>query len=896
VIELVAAGRDSATVHWRAVGEVEEARTLGVSGGLASLVLPPLVAALEYWATSPDGASTRTHVLTPSDPSLLVDLLLEVIYPPHTRLPPAEIRGSPDALAVPEGTRIDISGGIQGEGANVLLRDASGEERARLPITDRRFSGVLSATRSAVLEWVVEGGQGGGLPPPALDLEVIPDAAPRLTFPEPGTAGELPLALRLPLMLEAVDDYGIAWVEVETRLREPTGQESGGSVDRIPSGDRPTVTLHPTLDFSQWGVRPGDEILVRARAADNAPTPHIVESETYVLRMPAVSELRDMARARIGEVASRTEVLLDQAAREEQDLRDLERRSRLAENRPGGADAGQEAFEDREEVRQALERQAALAQELEELQERLAEAGRSLGDEEADLELAGRIAELERLLEEVLGEEARERLEELLDSFLQGEPPEELASTAGDMAARQQQMRERLEQMLDRLRRSVLEEALRSAEEELRSVADAQEALADSLRMGQGVDSQQEVARRTEAIEERIGELGSELRAQDEPQAADQADEAGRQTSEARQAMEEGVEEATQGDAEAASERAEEAAQSLESALDTLEESRSMLEEEWQDAMREGLRRGAQDALALARRQEELARQFPSAGPARRSELEGEEAAIRDGLRNLARDLADATTQVPDVGRRLSEGVGRALAAAEETLETLRGTQGVRPQTGQAAEAAQRAMNEIALLALEGLEQQGESGQAGATMNQIRAELESLAAAQESVNRGSSSLGQDPGADGASERLEQLANAQETIAGRLGEMAQRPGAGQGSGNLDALSEEAREIAEELGGGRLDGTMLERQSRFLELLLSAGRTLERDEPTDEREARAARPVERSFVSPIPGYLLEEQAVPLPTLEELEALSPAQRRLVLDYFERLNVRRARGEEGP
>ena len=144
--------------------------------------------------------------------------------------------------------------------------------------------------------------------------------------------------------------------------------------------------------------------------------------------------------------------------------------------------------------------------------------------------------------------------------------------------------------------------------------------------------------------------------------------------------------------------------------------------------------------------------------------------------------------------------------------------------------------------------------------------------------------------------MEQLANAQEIIAGQLGELARRPGAGRAPGNFEALSEEARQIAEELRNQRLDGTTFERQSRFLELLLSAGRTLERDEPTEEREARGLGVFERQLVSPIPDYLLEARAIQLPTTEELEALTPAQRRLVLEYFERVNSRRARGDGQP
>ena len=900
LVEVVAEGRDSVTVHWRAIGEVEEARTLGVSRSVASLTLPPLETDVSYWASSPDGARTETRTLTPSDPSLLADLLVELTYPGHTRLPPASIRGAPEALAVPEGTILRFTGGMQGGAAvTVSLRDEQTDVTVLLPIEDGRFAGDLTASRSALLEWVVEGGVEGGLLPPPLDLEVIPDEAPTLTFPEPGTGGELPLSLRLPLELEAVDDYGVSWIEIETRLRDVEGVEvEGGSVDRIPTADRQSVILHPTLDFTQWAIRPGEQVVVRARVADNAPSPHMAESATYVLRMPQESELRDIARGRLEEVAARAQELLDRTRQEEQELRDLERRTRLGQDQPGGADVAGAPVEEVQDVQQAVERQVEVARDIQALQGQLTEAVRSLGDQdETDLELAERIEELARMLEEVLGAGAVEQLEELLDALQSEELSDELAQAAGDLSARQQEMRSRLEQMVDRLRRSVLEEAMRGAEEELRTLSDTQDALVDSLSMGQGIEQQQDLARRAEELEQQLDQIADDLRDQAEPEVAEQTDQASQDIGQARDAMQQGIEETAQGDTQAAGDRAAEAAEALAGALDMMEEARTGMTEEWNLELQEGLRRGAQDALTLARRQEDLGNELPSAGPARGAEFQGEETALRDGLRNLANQLAQATVQAPDIGRDLSDAVGRAIAETEQALETLRGSgRAAVAQSEQAVASAERAMNEIALRALAALSQSAQAGQAGATENQIRSELENLAAAQESVNRGSSSLGQDPGQDGATARMEQLANAQEIIAGRLGELARRPGAGRAPGNFEALSEEARQIAEELRNQRLDGTTFERQGRFLELLLSAGRTLERDEPTEEREARGLGVFERRLVSPIPEYLLEARAIQLPTAQELEALTPAQRRLVLEYFERVNSRRARGDGQP
>ena len=868
-----------------------------VTEGRADTRLPELQVDVRYWASSTDGAVTGVSTLVPSDPSLLSNLVLDVEYPQHTRLPPETFRGVPPWLSVPEGAVIGLAGRVEGEGSEVVLLGDRGEVAARLTVEDGEFSGRWQPVTSALITWTVEGGQQGAVQPQTLDLEVIPDAGPELSLPVPGRDVELPLSLRVPLLLEASDDYGIAWTEIETVHQRP-GEEGVALVDRIPTGDLPQVTLRPVLDFTAWGLRPGDAILLRARASDNAPAGHVVETATYRLAMPAADEVRETARARIEETASRTEELLDRVSRETAALRDLERENRLGSERTGGNRDEPDAFQDREELRQALERQAELATEIDQLRTALDEASRALEEmaerNNEDAGLQERIDELERLMEDMLDPETRERLEELQEAFRQGEmqePPDQLLE---ELTQRQEELQNRLEQALERLRRGVLEEALRGTEEEIRALLETQQALAEELAQGEGEEAQLEQAERTGAVEERLSQLEEELSTGGDADAAEQTTAARRDLSEARESMTGAAESSQAGDREEASQQATEAEGSLQSALDQVEEARSGLTESPGEQMREGLRQGAQDALALARWQEQLSRDIRREPAASRGDLEDEEVAIMEGLRNLANELAEATGEAPDEAQALSEAVEAAQEAVSQAVEGLRGTTASQPGPEMFADSAQAAMNQIALAALAGLGQGGDSPEGGASTDQSSEELASLGAQQRSLNEEANRLSAESSPDGtpAQMELENLVLGQQGIAGVLQELARRPGPGRTRSNLDALADESNEIAEQLRQGRLDATTLQRQEQFLQRLLSAGRTLERDGPTEEREATSAEPVRRGAVTALPEELLDPLALPLPSAAELGALSPAQRRLVLDYFERVNRRRAAG----
>jgi hypothetical protein len=145
-------------------------------------------------------------------------------------------------------------------------------------------------------------------------------------------------------------------------------------------------------------------------------------------------------------------------------------------------------------------------------------------------------------------------------------------------------------------------------------------------------------------------------------------------------------------------------------------------------------------------------------------------------------------------------------------------------------------------------------------------------------------LGQ--GGQAVLQQLRALAARQRALAEQL-EQLQAAGSSSAAG---ALAEEARELARQLDQGRLDRRTVERQERLFRRLLDAGRTLEGEEPDPERDrtSRAARPDSvRRPAALAPGATGRGPRVRYPTWDELRGLTPEQRRLVLEYYRRLNA---------
>jgi hypothetical protein len=103
-----------------------------------------------------------------------------------------------------------------------------------------------------------------------------------------------------------------------------------------------------------------------------------------------------------------------------------------------------------------------------------------------------------------------------------------------------------------------------------------------------------------------------------------------------------------------------------------------------------------------------------------------------------------------------------------------------------------------------------------------------------------------------------------------------------------LAREARQLAQSLEQGAADPTVLERQQRLFKRMLDAGRTLENDQK-DESSRRESKPGDQNnpFVPPTANAAGKAALkYRVPEWNELRGLSNEERRLVIEYFRRLN----------
>lgn len=894
-----AEGRDEVTVRWQAAGDVVRSLTLAVADDHAHHTFAGVPARTVYAVEAPDGTRAGDFVITPRDPLFVTDVTARLTFPPHTGRPSEEYRGDLPPLRIPAGTRLTVEG--QGSrplaearlvplASDSLRGDGAGGDEIDLEVEGARFHGAWVPS-TGVWEWHFRDAAGGaaGLRPTPLDVTVLADAPPTIAIARPAPDTTLPLDLRQPLELHAADDYGVARLELVAwrvtalgEVREPVRQP-------LDVGDSRAVIARPVMDFAAWGLLPGDEVRYYARAIDNHPGAQDARTEEYRLRMPGAMELRREAGAEVDRTAGELQSLAEQALAAAEATRNLERK---AQSPARAAERAPLDFAERAEIESALAEQREMAARVDSLGRALDELSRTLSDAGAhDEGLRREMAQMRQLLDESAGEAMQAELEQMTRRLEAGDR-DGARESLEQLARAQEDFRDRLEEAVERMKRMGAQEDFRATTREAEELAERQRALAEAMAddvTPRRADEQDALRTEAEAMEARMEALAERLRELGEDEAAAGVEQARADTREAARQMETASSRARDGQAAEASAGGEEAAAGIEEAAVEMSAARDEMNQERDDALQRALEQTAQDALSLARRQSEVGEAMEGASADQLAALRPAAAGVQQGLRNMAEHLQIAALAGDGGGseRPVMTALGEAMAAVEEGIRALDAPSGGAGAPQAAAEGAVDALNQVAMESLAAAQQMAAGGSgSGASQEAVQDQLQQLAQQQADVNnRAARMMPVDVPPESRRQQMETLAREQQEVASQVGEVAREEQGAGALGDLHALAREAEALAREIAGGRLEAEVRERQERLFHRLLDAGRSLENDEFSDEREGTSAGLVARGEVAP-----LDAEALGIlhfrPDAEALGRLPPAARALVVRYFDRLN----------
>jgi hypothetical protein len=890
-VEVGAAGATRATLWTRVPGEPWRPQPLPLGdSGVAVRRLGPLEADLHLRATAGGRASDTVRVRV-ALPLFAGDLEIVARFPDYLARPDEPVVAGPAPIALPAGTRLTVRGRASGPLAAARWAGPSGA--GDLVVRGDRFEGAFVPRRSGT--WTITlapaGGDRSPAALPALTLDIVPDAAPAVIVAVPGADTTAPLSLRQPLVADVRDDYGISRVEIVSWRVSQTGRVDAAQRETVPSagaGDRAIV--QGELNLEGRGLLPGDTLRYYVAAWDNAPVPQRTASREYALRLPSRAEMRAAARAAAASVAAAAESVAAAQGALADRARDLaaERVRGEGAGRTPGGEEGALGFRASERAAEIARQQAELEQQAGRLAESVADLARAV--EAAGLDDSSFLAKLDEvreLLERALTPELERRLRELQEA-LQRLDPDATREALERLAAAQRQLQEELERSRELFQRAALEGTLSTLAADAEELARQQDEwtreaapTADSA----AARAERALAARADSLRAALAEAARDLAGTAPGDSAGPLRDPRATAERAGEAMRGAERAAAAGDPRGAARQGEASSAALDSVAAGLREERDSVARSWREEALAALDRALAETAALAEQQADVAEAM------RRGEtgasIRARQGAVEDGAAAVEQQVRAAGSRNALVSPQIEAALSFAQRQMRGAREQLNQAQ---PNAAAGSALAEEAVDALNATAHALARARGEV--AGAASGTGFAEAVEALTRMAGQQRGIAGDGQGlmpmlgQGGQAVLQQLRALAARQRALAEQL-EQLQATGSSSAAG---ALAEEARELARQLDQGRLDRRTVERQERLFRRLLDAGRTLEGEEPDPERDrtSRAARPDSvRRPAALTPGATGRGPRVRYPTWDELRGLTPEQRRLVLEYYRRLNA---------
>ena len=901
-VRIHAPERQIVSLHWRVEGE--PVRRAGVSvnqsRGTAEGETGAVHARMAVWAEDLDGRASDTVVVQPVDPLLAAELRVVIVAPAWAGGQSDTLDSPIPSLTVEPGTTLQVSGRTNHPLRAGSLVSTAGKSVVAMKISGDRFSGELRPDEDASwsFDLVPAAAVPGVRPPPPLEVHVVSDRSPVVRVIRPGRDVEVTIEPTLPLVVDASDDVGIHRLELTVWRISAAGLREDSVQSKLADGSgEPRRIVQAVLPLSGLSLAPGDTLFYQVHARDGNPATPAGSSRIWRVVMPSIEEFRRGATEQTGELAEEADALADEV----RNLGELAREASASMASSG--ETGATGFEATEEARAVEQLGRDVESHMKELEQEFAELKRGLESSPvSEPSLRHRLDELGSLLQELRESGLADRLR-ALEEALRGLDPSAMRDALDAVAEQSTDLERRVDEAADLLERVATEQATRDAALEAAELSERQaraaETYSDSDRWA---EDEADLAAQAEELAERLQEVKDRLEANGADRSADSVGAAESEIREAVDAMREAAgspqgeqtpdrpqarkgEQTPQGELARDGRRAaQEAASSMEDAARQMKEAARSLNTDWKQEAVDALDTASRQALDLAREQADLAERLHSGSLGR--EMAGRQDAITRGLDQVLEALSSASRKSALVDRK----VGPTAARARDRMQILGRelSDGLATPEGASAESRYLAeeMNELAGR-LRASRKAMEEAESGTGMEEALERLSRLSEAQAGLNRDAGGLmmlsgtGSPIPAD-----MEAIAARQQRIAEQLRDLSEQSGAESLPARPEALASEADEISRTLRKSGINRETLQRQERLFRRLLDAGRTLERDPDPNRRESRTAVAGEAAIPLEPPAGALAGPRYPYPDEAALRSVSPVARRLILDYFDRLN----------
>lgn len=662
----------------------------------------------------------------------------------------------------------------------------------------------------------------------------------RIAFPEEDVLlGE---EMKLPLRIEADDDFGISGVSIAFH-RLGSDEETSRIHVQMDQPGSPSVIADHLWDLSDMGLMPGDvlEYWAVAHDNDNIRGPKSSESDRRLVRLPSLEEI-------VAGVEQSEEASMNQAEMSLEAARELQRKvSEIIEEIKRNPVVD---WEQQREVESAVEEQENIQKKMEALAQSLDQMIEQMDKHDmASAETLEKYRELQELIAEITTPELKEAMEKL-QRAMETQDPDAIRKALEQFDLDREQYLQSIERSISILQQLQLErkmdELVKLAEEMLHDQEIILEKI-DSIDGSELAAREEAIAKTADQFEKALSDTRDMAAQMGEERLTDQLD------SLVRIAAEKDIptelrntgSELAAGRIESARSMAESNARDLAEMAVKLSSMAKELKQRKKDELAGKIRRFIEDLLYVSHDQEELAEASKDIGTKspRYRLLAGQQEDIRQALDGIINRLFEVSKETFFITPELGAILGNATVEMTKALDgyTSRNPRSVstpqRNGLGEVNRATHQLMDILGQL---------NASESSSGYEEMMQKLSEMASAQQGLNQQTMPI---PGAEGqhsmpGGEQMARMAAQQRALQQKMQQLSD---AGKGMrevlGDLEGIAEAMGEVANKIEDRNVDERTRRLQKQIVSRLLDATRSVRQQEYSKKRESRTGTEIER-----------------------------------------------------
>jgi len=783
---------------------------------------------------------------------------LSLFYPKYTGLAPTEIDENNGSLSAVVGTRVNmkIETNVPVDIAEMFFDDSS---RSKLEISGHTAEQSLRVDedRSYLIHLVDR--QGEENPDPIeYHITAVPDEYPVIEVVRPGVDVNLNEEMMVPILLRISDDYGFSSLVLKYRTVSD-GRKGDENVAVLNFSDRIRTEgeINFNWDMEPLRLMPSDYVEYHFELADNDAVggPKLTNSRTYIARLPSLEEIIAQTESEYGKNIDESEEYL----RQHRDLAErMKNIARKLEQEKGSND--KLSWQHQKELQDIAEKEGEISDQLDKTADKMNELIDKMQESRyAGRELLEKLAEIQKLFEEVATPEMREARLKLLEALKQMDK-NMLDQALKDYQMTQEDMMKRLDRTIALLKKMQIEQKVDAMTEMARELVEKQTQVNENTaetnpaKLPSLTPSEQKVKTGFDNLKKEAGKLRDLLKSTKYCK-ADEADKFCKavESNTADENMNGMMDNMSQKEKEGSMEQGQQSLSKLMNMLDQLQDGQAKMCKGDGSELARKMRNAIDDINYLSNNQEGLIDQTSKirSGSDVLRDLAGEQQVLRESVGGLSQRIEDLGKESPFLAAGLQGLINKTMSNLDMAVNKLAERRATDAATYQ--REALWSMNRAALNMLDALESQSKCNKGG-NCDKPSQKMESLCNQQKQLNQQTQSQCQNPNnmKPGGKEAMKRLAAEQGAIQKSLQELEQEfGGSREVLGRLDAVADDMKKVVDELSSGEVGQETIDRQLKIYSRMLDATKTMQRKDFTEQRKAAVGKDVLRSSPAALSG---------------------------------------------